>query len=72
MYGQYESLAGLPWYVVAGNHDWEGNVTAEVAMSGILEHWMFPSLYYTFTYPIPDSAQTVQFVMVDTETLTGA
>lgn len=27
MYNQYHSLSGLPWYVIAGNHDWEGNVT---------------------------------------------
>jgi hypothetical protein len=30
-----------------------------------------PSLYYTFTQTIPFSTQTVQFVMVDTSSLTG-
>lgn len=30
-----------------------------------------PALYYTFTVPVPDSTETVQFVMIDTESLTG-
>lgn len=71
VYQSFGILSRMPWYVVAGNHDWEGNVTAEIAMSEYLENWVFPSLYYTFTYPIPGSAQTMQFVMIDTETLTG-
>ena len=61
----------VPWYVVAGNHDWEGNVTAEVAATSVYPLWHMPSLYYTFNAPIPFSSQTVQFVMIDTESLTG-
>jgi len=63
----------VPWHVVAGNHDWEGNVSAQVAMNGsaLFPSWNMPALYYTFTLAIPFSAQTVQFVMLDTETLTG-
>lgn len=30
-----------------------------------------PSLFYTFTLPVPGSAETVQFVMIDTESLIG-
>lgn len=33
--------------------------------------WHMPSLYYTFTQLIPTSTQTVQFIMIDTESLTG-
>jgi hypothetical protein len=59
--------------VVAGNHDWEGNVSALVGLSGsrLFPMWNMPALYYTFTLEIPFSQQTVQFFMLDTETLTG-
>ncbi len=61
----------VPWYVVAGNHDWEGNVTAQVDASRLHALWNMPALYYTFTQPIPFSSQSVQFVMLDTSSLTG-
>jgi len=51
--------------VIAGNHDHRGNVTAQVAYSGVSERWEFPSLYYTFT------EGDVQFVMIDTVVLAG-
>lgn len=74
--GQHKQLQGIPWHVVAGNHDWEGNVTAEVEMTNLLGlpwsgTWNMPSLYYTFTEMIPFSEQSVQFIMLDTETLCG-
>lgn len=61
----------IPWYLVAGNHDWEGNVTAEVAATATQALWNMPALYYTFSLTLPESSQTVQFVMLDTETLAG-
>lgn len=64
----------IPWYLIAGNHDWVGNVTAQVALNGTAlsnGRWYFPSLYYTFTKTIPGTGETVEFVMIDTETLTG-
>ena len=39
--------------------------------SELLPLWVMPSLYYTFTQDIPFSTQTVQFVMLDTESLVG-
>lgn len=33
--------------------------------------WFFPELYYTFTVEISAGGDTIQFVMIDTETLTG-
>ena len=56
--------------VVAGNHDHNGNVTAQIAYSAHSSRWSFPSLYYTFTETAPDGA-TVQVVYIDTVKLSG-
>ncbi|XP_038056241.1 tartrate-resistant acid phosphatase type 5-like [Patiria miniata] len=60
-----------PWYVVAGNHDWRGNVTAEVEYTKLSDRWTFPSLYYTFNYNIPGTKTTIAFIMIDTQVLCG-
>lgn len=62
-----ESLM-VPWHVVAGNHDWRGNVSAEVAYSNISKHgrWHFPSYFYTTTHTLPNTNITVEIVMIDT------
>jgi hypothetical protein len=65
------SMFQIPWYVVAGNHDWLGNVTALLDIGRFEPLWNMPNLFYTFTVSLPSSADTLQFIMVDTETLTG-
>lgn len=56
--------------VVAGNHDHNGNVSAQISYSTKSERWHFPSEYYTFSEASKDGA-TVQFVMIDTVLLCG-
>ena len=51
--------------IIAGNHDHNGNVTAQIDYSSISTRWNYPSLYYTFT------EGDVQFVMIDTVVLSG-
>ena len=34
--------------------------------------WNFPDLWHTFSVTLPPNGETVQIIMVDTETLTGA
>jgi len=72
------SLQNMPFHFVAGNHDWRGNVSAEVAHSAISTRWKFPSYYYTLHFVIPVSNEnnvsqnlTVDIVMVDTVLLVG-
>eukprot|EP00940_MAST-03C_sp_MAST-3C-sp2_P001490 g1490.t1 len=55
--------------VIAGNHDHNGNVSAQVAYSSLSARWSFPSLYYDFEKNIGGS--TVHFVMIDTVILSG-
>ncbi|XP_030852636.1 tartrate-resistant acid phosphatase type 5 [Strongylocentrotus purpuratus] len=66
-----ESLQ-VPWYIVPGNHDWDGNITAQIEYSKISERWHFPSLYYTKEFRISDSPDAKLFmVVIDTMLLCG-
>jgi len=54
------------WYLVAGNHDWMGNVTAQLEYTRKSQRWYFPSLYYSVTIPIGPGEGTAQFIYIDT------
>lgn len=58
------------FHVLAGNHDYNGNVNAEVEYSSISERWNFPSLYYTWTENL-DSGAEIQFVFMDSCSIAG-
>jgi len=64
----------IPWYVIAGNHDHLGNVSAEIEHTHRSNLWTFPSLYYSvkYTFGASNSPTTsVQFVLIDTIQLCG-
>jgi len=55
----------VPWYVVLGNHDWEGNTTAQILYSKVDTRWNLPDLYFTVLFQI-DPQTTMRILFIDT------
>ncbi len=69
----YEAIYTAPalqsrWYAVLGNHDWSGNVPAQIAYTDESDRWYMPAQYYAETLTIGDSTD-VLFVFLDTQPL---
>uniref|UniRef100_A0A8C3UL83 Tartrate-resistant acid phosphatase type 5 n=1 Tax=Catharus ustulatus TaxID=91951 RepID=A0A8C3UL83_CATUS len=64
-------LRGVPWYVMAGNHDHAGNVTAQLRYSRHSPRWHFPHPYYTLRLHIPGSNSSARLLVLDTVLLCG-
>ena len=63
----------IPWYVIAGNHDWKGNVQAQIDYSTVSERWNFPDYNHehTFSWTEDDKNLQVQIILIDTPQLSG-
>ena len=59
----------VPWYLIGGNHDHYGNITAEVAYSSHSERWNFPNLYHSQSFT--GDGVTLDVVFIDTVDLAG-
>ncbi|XP_062367722.1 tartrate-resistant acid phosphatase type 5 [Cinclus cinclus] len=64
-------LRGVPWYVMAGNHDHAGNVTAQLRYSHHSPRWHFPNPYYSLRLHIPGSNASARLLVLDTVLLCG-
>ena len=67
----YKDLQKTPFYLIAGNHDHKGNVSAQIAYSKVDSRWNFPDYYYKLQFGIPGSKMLVDIVMIDTIVLCG-
>ena len=60
-----------PWYPVLGNHDWRGNVDAQIEYSAYSDMWTMPSRYYAREITVADSLNAL-FVFIDTTPIVDA
>lgn len=64
----YESIYTDPslytdWYVALGNHDYRGNVQAQIDYSNISRRWNMPARYYSKTFELEDGEKLLLVVM---------
>lgn len=55
----------VQFYPVLGNHDWMGNVRAQIAFSSLDRKWVFPDFFHFKRFQIDDVSLCVWFI--DTE-----
>lgn len=54
-----------PWKIILGNHDYRGNVQAQLDYAHQSKRWQIPARYYTETTRLPDGANAA-FYYLDT------
>ena len=64
-----QSLHSIPWYVVSGNHEYNGSVQAILDYSNVSERWNAPARYFSFTKKIGNSDDECLFIFIDTAPL---
>lgn len=65
----HDAFDGVPWYVVAGNKDYEGDITAQMGYSGSTR-WIFPD-YFHKVVPEVDGMK-VEIIAIDTMQLSNS
>jgi acid phosphatase len=54
-----------PWKIILGNHDYRGNVQAQLDYAKTSERWQLPARYYTESVALPDGGKA-DFFYLDT------
>jgi len=67
------ALQASTWYACAGNHDWRGDVQAQIDMMDIFDNWYYPDYWYKVQKKFDVDGQTMvaDFLFIDTVVLTG-
>ena len=60
-----QSSLQTPWKVILGNHDYRGNVQAQLDYARQSRRWQMPARYYTQTTPLPGGG-VAAFYYLDT------
>lgn len=55
----------VPWYATLGNHDYRGDVDAQIEYSETSTRWTMPDKYYSFQYAL-EGGNIAQFFVLDT------
>jgi tartrate-resistant acid phosphatase type 5 len=56
----------VPVYPCLGNHDWGGDVQAQVAYGGVNPRWRLPATYHAWSWPEGEATPVVQLFVLDT------
>lgn len=51
------------WYVALGNHDYRGNVQAQIDYSKVSRRWHMPEKYYSETFSLENGEKVLMLVM---------
>ena len=51
------------WYVALGNHDYKGNIQAQIDYSKISRRWKMPAKYYSETFELKNGEKVLMVVM---------
>lgn len=62
----------VPWYVCFGNHDYMGNVDAQLKYGKKSERWKTTKRYYSFEQEIPGSNEKILLAFIDTNPFDGS
>lgn len=62
----YGSNLFCPWYVVLGNHDYRGNIQAQIDYTNISHRWKMPAPYYAIDKKLNDEVTQAKFIFLDT------
>lgn len=52
-----------PWYVALGNHDYRGNIQAQIDYSKLSRRWHMPSAYFSKTFELKNGNKVLMVVM---------
>ena len=69
---KYEYSGNLQYYAQTGNHDYKGNVSAQIEYSKLDDRWVMPDLWFSIPNLGNFSDFSISFITVDTDLWKGS